>query len=207
MSTPAGDARRHAPATLRNRAPILAVLRRALPPTGCVLEIAAGTGEHAAFFAAALPALAWQPTDLDADALASIAAYWEAGGPPNLLPPLRLDAANWPWPVERADAIIAINMTHIAPWQATLGLLSGAAALLPPDGPLVLYGPYRREGRHTAPSNEAFDRALRRQDPAWGVRDLEAVEEAAAGHGLALAEVAELPANNLALVFRRAAPP
>jgi SAM-dependent methyltransferase len=207
MSTPVGDARRHAPATLRNRAPLLAVLRRALPPAGDVLEVAAGTGEHAAFFAAALPALAWQPTDLEGAALASIAAHREAAGLPNLRPPLPLDAASWPWPVERADAVVAINMIHIAPWQATLGLLRGAAALLPPGGPLVLYGPYRREGRHTAPSNEAFDRALRRQDPAWGVRDIEAVEEAAAERGLGLAEIVEMPANNLVLVLRRAAPP
>jgi Protein of unknown function (DUF938) len=207
MSTPADDARRHAPATLRNREPILAVLRRALPPAGTVLEIAAGTGEHAAYFAAALPDLVWQPTERDPEALRSIAAHEAAAALPNLRPPLPLDAALWPWPVRRADAILAVNIAHIAPWAATLGLLRGAAALLPDGAPLLLYGPYRRAGRHTAPSNDAFDRALRRQNPGWGVRDLEAVADAAAEHGLRLAETVEMPANNLTLVFRREAPP
>jgi SAM-dependent methyltransferase len=202
MPTPDGDARRHAPATLRNREPILAVLRRALPSRGTVLEIASGSGEHAAHFAAALPALRWQPSDFDEGALASIVAH-AADAPPNLLPPLRLDAASWPWPIARAEAVVAINMVHIAPWDATLGLVRGAAALLPAGGILYLYGPYRRHGRHTADSNRVFDEWLRRQNPAWGVRDLDEIADAAAERGFSLAELVEMPANNLSLVLRR----
>lgn len=187
----------HAPATLRNRDPILAVLRRVLPATGLVLEVASGTGEHAAWFAPRLPGLTWQPSDPDPAARASIARFVRD----NVLPPLDLDARWDPWPLTRADAVVAINMVHISPWEATLGLLRGAAAALAPGSPLVLYGPYRREGRHIALSNEAFDRDLRSRDPAWGVRDLEAV--AAAATGFDLEEVVEMPANNLTVVLRR----
>jgi hypothetical protein len=207
MSTafPAGDLRRHAPATLRNREPILDSLRRHLPAAGLVLEVASGTGEHAVHFARALPALVLQPSDPEAGARASIDAWARASGLPNLRPALALDATAPPadWPLPRADAVVCINMAHIAPWAATLGLVRGAAALLPAGGPLLLYGPFRREGRHTAPSNAEFDAMLRAQDPAWGVRDLEAVAEAAVAQGFGPPEVEAMPANNLLVVFRR----
>ena len=190
------------PSVARNREPILAVLRRVLPVRGIVLEIASGTGEHAIHFAAALPELIWQPTDRDPEARRSIAARRAAAVLPNLLPPLELDAAAPSWPVERADAIVAINMIHIAPWSAAEGLMAGAARLLAPGGILYLYGPYQENGRHTAPSNAAFDASLRARDPEWGVRDVGAVAELAARHGLALAERVAMPANNLSLVFR-----
>jgi len=190
------------PSVARNREPILAVLRRVLPVRGIVLEIASGTGEHAIHFAAALPELIWQPTDRDPEARRSIAARRAAAVLPNLLPPLELDAAAPSWPVERADAIVAINMIHIAPWSAAEGLMAGAARLLAPGGILYLYGPYQENGRHTAPSNAAFDASLRARDPEWGVRDVGAVAELAARHGLALAERVAMPANNLSLDFR-----
>jgi SAM-dependent methyltransferase len=162
------------PSVARNRDPILSVLRRVLPPTGQVLEIASGTGEHAVHFAAALPYLTWQPTDREEQALRSIAAHWAAAGLPNLLAPLVLDAAAPEWPVERADAIVAINMVHISPWRATQGLMAGAGRILPPGGVLYLYGAYKENGANTAPSNEAFVLDLRRRNPEWGVRDLRA---------------------------------
>ncbi|WP_119677528.1 DUF938 domain-containing protein [Indioceanicola profundi] len=197
------DPRRSAPAALRNRGPILEVLRRALPAEGLVLEIASGTGEHVVFFAEALDGLRWQPTDLDPENLDSIRAWVRETGVRSVAEPLALDVTRRPWPVEAADAIVCINMVHISPWAATVGLMEGAGALLAPGAPLVLYGPYRRGGRHTAPSNEAFDESLRARDPSWGVRDLEAMAQEAEGRGLALEEVAEMPANNLSLVFRR----
>lgn len=197
------DARRHAPATARNRDPILAVLRRHLPPTGTLLEISAGTGEHAVHFAAAFPGLTWQPTDPDPGARASIAAWAREAKLNNLRPPLALDAAAANWPVDRADAVLCINMIHIAPWPAGLGLLRGAARILPPGGPLILYGPFKRGGAHTAPSNAAFDAGLRAQDPAWGVRDLETVAAEAAAAGFGPPELVEMPANNLMPIFRR----
>jgi SAM-dependent methyltransferase len=203
MSTPPSAAPRHAPATLRNREPILAVLRRVLPPSGIVLEIASGTGEHAVFFAASLPALVWQPSDPDPAARASIAAHAAAAGAGNIRPPLALDASQ-PWPDLAVDAVLCVNMIHIAPWEATEGLMRGAAAVLPPGGPLYLYGPFRRAGRHTADSNAVFDRMLRAQDPRWGVRDLEAVAGLAAAHGFGAPDVVEMPANNLSVTFRRA---
>lgn len=191
----------HAPATQRNREPILAVLRAHLPPRGLVLELAAGTGEHAAFFASALPALTWQPTDPAPAHLESIRAWRAAAGVPNLLAPLALDVEREPWPVERADAIVNINMIHIAPWSASAALMAGAARRLPADGVLFVYGPFKRDGRHTADSNARFDEQLRAQDPRWGVRDLGEVEAEAARHGLALRAVVEMPANNLSVVF------
>ena len=195
------DCRRAAPATQRNRDPIFGVLRRILPPTGLVLEIASGTGEHVAYFAAAFPRLRWQPSDADPRARASIAAW--AAGAKNVLAPLLLDASAETWPVEQADALICINMVHISPWAATAGLMRGAAAILRQGAPLYLYGPYRREGGHTAPSNAAFDADLRARNPAWAVRDLEAVAEEAARNGLVLNDVVEMPANNLSVIFRR----
>ncbi len=191
------------PSVARNRGPILAVLRRILPQTGTVLEVASGTGEHAAHFAAALPELTWQPTDCDEQALNSVAAHRAASDLPNLLVPLMLDAAAPEWPVERADAIVAINMVHISPWRATRGLMAGAGRVLPAGGVVYLYGPYKENGVHTAPSNEAFNRDLRRRNPEWGVRDVGEVADLARAHGLELVERVPMPANNLSLVFRR----
>jgi SAM-dependent methyltransferase len=200
------DERRFAPATARNRAPIVAVLERVLPPRGLVLEIASGTGEHAVAFARALPVLVFQPSDVDPDSLASIEAWRRHSGLVNVRPALPLDVHALPWrmPGDLAiDAVLCINMIHIAPWSACLALLDGAAAALEPGAPLVLYGPYRERGAHTAPSNEAFDASLRERDPRWGVRDLDDVAREAAARGLALEEVVAMPANNLTLVLRR----
>lgn len=198
------DARRSAPATQRNRQPILGVLERVLPAAGLVLEVASGTGEHAIFFAGKLPAIEWQPSDRDEGNRASIAAWRDEVALPNLRAPLELDATSEDWPVARADALVNINMIHIAPWAACAGLMRGAARLLSAGAPLVLYGPFRRGGRHTAPSNEAFDRGLRAQDAAWGVRDLDEVVRVAAVEDLALDEIVEMPSNNLSVIFRRA---
>jgi hypothetical protein len=192
------------PATARNREPILEMLRRHLPETGLVLEIASGAGEHAVFFAAALPGLAWQPTDPDPAARASVEAWRVQAGLANLLPPLALDAAApESWPIARADAVVAINMVHISPWAATEGLIRGAGRLLPSGGVLYLYGPYLEPGVETAPSNLDFDRSLKQRNPAWGLRRTDAVIELAAENGLDLAERVAMPANNLSLVFRR----
>ncbi|QJE72079.1 DUF938 domain-containing protein [Aerophototrophica crusticola] len=203
--TQTDDARRFAPATLRNRQPILAVLREVLPDTGTVLEIASGSGEHAVYFAEALPGLHWQPSDADAGARASIVAWTESLGLQNVCCPLDLDASAPDWPVAEADAVVCINMIHISPWASAEGLFAGAARLLSPGAPLVLYGPFKRGGAHTAPSNEEFDAALRAQDPRWGVRDLEVVGDLAAASGFVLDRVVEMPANNLTVVFRKAA--
>lgn len=193
-----------APAAERNKEPILAVLRRVLPERGLVLEIASGTGQHVAHFAAALPHLTWQPSEADPDMRASIAAWIAEAGLPNLLSPLPLDVREKAWPLERAEAVVCINMVHISPWEASLALISGAARVLSRKGILFLYGPYRRFGGHTAPSNEAFDAQLRAANSEWGVRDLEAVADAARTEGLELEEIVEMPANNLSLVFRAA---
>lgn len=202
MDTP--SRRRHSPAAERNRGPILEVLRQVLPTEGRVLEIASGSGEHVIYFAKALPALTFQPSDPDAEARESIRAWIEQEGSPNILAPLDLDAKSGDaWPLARADAVLCSNMIHISPWAATQGLLHRAARLLPPGGPLVLYGPFRRGGAHTAPSNEAFDASLRARNPAWGVRDLETVSALAHSEGLLLDRIVEMPANNLTVVFRR----
>lgn len=192
--------RRHAPAVARNRAPILDVLRPHLPPRGLVLEVASGSGEHTAHFARELPETTFQPSDPDPDARASIDAWSEDLA--NVRPALTLDAAADGWPVESADAIVCINMIHIAPWEAAVGLIHGAARLLSPNGTLFIYGPYFRQGVATAPSNAAFDRDLRARNPAWGLRDLDAVAALAAARGLAAPHIVEMPANNLSLVFR-----
>src|SRR5262245_52497786 len=199
----AADARRFAPATQRNRGPILAVLERVVPARGLVLEIASGTGEHAVAFAQALPALVFQPSDADPDALASIEAWRRHSGLPNVLPPLVLDV-HAPWPLRAVpDAILCSNLIHIAPWSACLALLDGAAAALAPGAPLVLYGPFREERAHTAPSNAEFDASLPERDPRWGVRDQGEVAAEAAARGLDLEEVVAMPANNRTLVLRR----
>src|SRR5437879_7331051 len=202
MAASFGNALR-GPAVARNLDPILVVLRDVLPAAGMVLEIASGSGEHAVHFAAALPHLAWQPTDPDEQARGSIAAHAGQAKLANLLPPLALDAAAPVWPVTLADAIVSINMIHIAPWRATQGLMAGAARVLPAGAPLYLYGPYRQHGQHTAPSNVAFDESLRARNPAWGVADLDAVVALAAEHGLTLQRTVAMPANNLSVVFRR----
>jgi len=194
--------RSFAPAAERNRDPILEVLREVLPARGLVLEVASGTGQHTAHFAAALPALSFQPSEIAADQLPSIAAWCE--GLPNVRPPIVLDATADPWPVVAADAVFNANMIHIAPWAVCEGLMRGASRVLPQGGLLVTYGPYRIGAAHTADSNAAFDRRLRDTDPAWGVRDLEAVSELAARQGLTLERRVEMPVNNQTLVFRKA---
>lgn len=198
--------KQHAPATLRNREAIAEVLARELPALGRVLEIAAGTGEHAVFFAESFPALEWQPTDPSAEALASIAAHRADYSGSNLAEPLLLDAAAPDgWPVKAADAIVCINMVHISPWEATLGLFAGAARLLRESGgPLVLYGPYLEQGVDTAPSNLDFDASLKSRDPRWGLREAEALDALAAQHGMARRARYAMPANNIMLVYRGA---
>ncbi|OGA95653.1 MAG: SAM-dependent methyltransferase [Betaproteobacteria bacterium RIFCSPLOWO2_12_FULL_66_14] len=192
-----------APAAERNKDPILAVLQRTLPSTGLVLEIASGTGQHVVHFARALAALTWQPSDSDRAARDSISAWIALEQLANVKQPLDLDVCRSPWPVKQADAIVCINMIHIAPWAAAEALAAGAGRILPPGGVLFLYGPYRRSGSHTAPSNELFDAGLRSQNPAWGVRDMESVEALAANAGLSLEDIVAMPANNFSLVFRR----
>ena len=198
------DQRQRSPSVARNREPILAVLQRVLPPEARVLELASGTGEHAVFFAGAMPGVSWQTSDPDLGARASIAAWIEAEGVANVLAPHAIDVSAADWGVDGPfDALVAINMIHISPWEATLGLMAGAGRLLRPGGVLFTYGAYKRGGAHTAPSNEAFDQWLKQRDPRFGVRDLEAVEAAAQAQGLALREIIEMPANNLMLVFAR----
>ncbi|SKA09759.1 Protein of unknown function [Enhydrobacter aerosaccus] len=195
--------RRQAPAAARNRQPILEVLQPEFPDDGLVLEIASGTGEHTVHFAAALPHLLFQPSDPDADARASIDDWTRTLGLANVQPAVALDAAAADWPLAAADAIVCINMVHISPWTATVGLFRGAAARLPPRGLLYLYGPYHRGGRPTAPSNAAFDHDLRARNPAWGIRNLEDVCQLAAEQGFTPPRIVDMPANNLSLLFRR----
>ncbi len=197
------DPRRYAPATQRNREPILEVLSRALPGSGLVLEIASGTGEHAVWFAQHLRPLEWQPSDQDPEMLRSIAGFAADAQCPTLKDPIALDVMEPVWPVTQANAMVCINLLHIAPWTVAEGLMSGAGRVLPPGGVLYLYGPYRRDGRHTAPSNEAFDASLRGQNPQWGVRDLETVVALAEAYGMKLQEVVEMPANNLSVILAR----
>ncbi|WP_088348805.1 MULTISPECIES: DUF938 domain-containing protein [Rhodomicrobium] len=200
------DARLYAPSAARNREPILNVLRTYLPQRGLVLEIASGSGEHVTFFAAASPAeLVFQPTDLDEAARASTDAWTAELGLANIRPAIPLDAASDVWPVERADVVVCINMIHISPWDSAVGLVRGAARVLPPDGVLFLYGPYRRADVPTAPSNDEFDLDLKRRNPAWGLRDLEAVAAVAKENGFAPPVVVEMPSNNLCVIFRRTA--
>lgn len=191
------------PAAARNAAFIAEVLKRVLSPSDLVLEIASGSGEHAVHFARALPALVWQPSDPDEAARRSIVAHARAAGLANIRSPLAIDAIRQPWPVVRADAVVAINMIHIAPWDATIGLMTGAEATLAEGGVLYLYGPFREEGAHTAPSNAVFDDSLRARNASWGVRDIEAVAAAARTHNLHLVERVAMPANNLSLIFHR----
>ena len=204
MSTPLPDS----PAAERNKTPILEELRQLLPASGAVLEIACGTGQHVVHFAAAFPAVSWQPTDPDPQCVLATATRCDSAHLKNIHAPLQLDVHQATWPVaDDFDAVLCINMIHIAPWSATAALLAGAARVLRGDGPrlVLLYGPYKEGGRHTAPSNEAFDASLRSRDPRWGVRDLEAVAEVAGSCGFALHAVHRLPANNLFVVLRGSA--
>jgi SAM-dependent methyltransferase len=196
-----GEVRKHAPATLRNREAIAVKLAALLPERGTVLEVASGSGEHAAYFAERFPGLTFVPSDPDAAARASIAAWCE--GLANVAPPLAIDAAAGDWPIAAADAVLCINMVHISPWEATVGLFRACAELLPPGGPLILYGPYRRAELPTAPSNEAFDESLKARDPRWGLRDVADVTAVAQAHGLRFDRLVEMPANNILLVYRR----
>ena len=197
------DRRRSAPHVARNAGPIAEVLRGVLPASGTVLEIASGTGEHILHFAREFPKPRFQPSDPDPAALASIEAWRAEAGPANLLPPVALDARAEAWPLAAADAVLCINMVHISPWAATLGLLSGAGRLLAPGAPLYLYGAYRRAGVPTAPSNEAFDANLRARDPEWGLRKLEDLVGEAEARGFVLDGVTPMPANNLSVVLRK----
>ena len=194
------DARLFAPSASRNRIPILQALRPHLPESGTVLEVASGTGEHVACFAAALPGLRWQPTDLAIERRASIDAW--ASGLANVLPAMPLDAADLDWPLGAVDVVLCVNMIHIAPWRATEGLVAGAARVLPRGGLLALYGPFRRAGRLMEPGNAAFDADLRRRDPDWGLRLLEDVAALAATAGFGPPAVEAMPANNLLVLFR-----
>ena len=196
------DTRRFSPSTARNRGPILDVLRDVLPVNARVLEIASGTGEHAVFMAQALPATTWQPSDPDAESRASIEAWIAQEGFANVAAPLAIDVRARDWSVTGPfDAVIAINMIHYSPWESTQALFEGAARLLGPGGVVFLYGPYKRDGRHTAPSNAEFETWLKARDPAFGVRDLGEVEGVATRFGFSLRKVLEMPANNLSLVF------
>jgi hypothetical protein len=197
------DDRQYAPATVRNRDFILDVLRDVLPTTGVILEIASGSGEHVVHFAKCFPRLVFQPSDPDPDARFSIAAWTKAAGVLNVHASNALDVSEPVWPIASADGIICINMVHISPWEATLGLMRGAAAILSSGAPLYLYGPYLREGIATAPSNQAFDRSLRDRNPSWGLRELEAVAAMAQSAGFSAPVITEMPANNLSVVFRR----
>ncbi len=195
--------KRHAPATARNGNAIAKVLRGELPEAGLVLEIASGTGEHALRFASDFPNLQWQPSDTDEEALSSADAWREAGGSPrNLLPALRLDAGGTDWPIDQADALVCINMTHISPWGAVQGLFAGAARILPSDAPLLIYGPFREADTTLALSNEAFDASLRSRDPRWGLRQLAQLDALGRTQGFKRTARYEMPANNLTLVYR-----
>jgi len=189
----------------RNKDPILDVLKRVLPENGLVLEVASGTGQHAVHFASAIPHLKWQPSDINPEFRASQDAWRAEANLANLHPSVHLDVTEKSWPVVAADAIVNSNMIHIAPWQVCIGLLDGAARLLPQGGVLFMYGPYRINGEHTADSNARFDRSLRMRDPSWGIRDLDEVISEAASRGLEHVETVQMPANNLSVVYRKAA--
>lgn len=198
------DARETAPSPERNKQPILEVLARVLPPRCHVLEVGSGTGQHVAHFAKALPNHTFQPSEMDVARHASIEAWTAAANLSNVKPPLAIDITKRPWPVLTADAVVCINVIHISPWEATIGLMAGAGRILPAGGVLVTYGPYMRGGAHTSQSNEAFDACLRARNPLWGVRDINKLVEVAGNEGLVLEEAVPMPANNFTLVWRNA---
>ncbi|WP_234033903.1 DUF938 domain-containing protein [Qipengyuania gaetbuli] len=202
-SRTAGQLKRHAPATARNSAPLADVLARELPQTGLVLEIASGSGEHAVFMARRFPALEWQPSDVDTDALASIDAWSQEAGAGNIRQAIAIDATVPEWPVQHADAVVCVNMIHISPYAATEGLFAGAGKLLSKGQSLILYGPFIETGVGTAPSNLAFDADLKARNAAWGLREVEALDELAQLNGLVRTARHEMPANNLTLVYRK----
>lgn len=197
VSEAEGEGRKFAPAVQRNREAIAAVLDDRLPRDGLVLELASGSGEHATYFAGLFPHLTWQPSDSDPHALSSIGAWREHAGLPNLLAPLSIDAAALPWPIDRADAVLCINMIHISPWSSTEGLIAGSRRLLKPGQPLFIYGPFLQEGVQTAPSNVAFDTSLRGWNPEWGLRRIDDVIALARGCGFTREQIMPMPANNL----------
>lgn len=202
--SPPTDERQHSPAAQRNADPILRLLQRHLPERGHVLEIASGTGQHAVHFAGAFPGVTWQPSDVEPSALASIRAWRASDGPANLQPPCELDVTAAEWPITAADAIVCVNLLHIAPWSVTEALMRGAAGLLPLGGRLLIYGPFRVDGQHTAESNARFDADLRARDPSWGIRDIDVVAETGRAQGMRHLETVAMPANNRILVFERA---
>jgi len=197
------DQKRYSPACERNKDAILEVLQDVMPASGTILEIACGPGQHAVHFAAGFPDVQWQPSDIDPTSIASTLAWRAETGVPNLLDPVILDATATEWPLERADGIICCNMIHISPWEVTLGLLDGAARILPENGILYTYGPYKVGGKHTAPSNEAFDQSLRSQNPSWGVRNLDDVALEARRRGLHLIKTIKMPANNFSVIYKK----
>lgn len=202
------DQRMYSPSAARNAEPILKVLKDLLPAHGTVLEIGCGTGEHAACFAAAMPTLTWLPTDPDPASRASTASWIRFRGLSNVLAPMDVDVSSPIWGVEKLapfDAMLSINMVHIAPWAATARLFSGAGRLLRVGGLLCLYGPFLHNGAYNAPSNAAFDQSLKASNPAWGLRDIADLERTALASGLRLSETVPMPANNTLLGFRRAA--
>ncbi|MEE2996800.1 MAG: DUF938 domain-containing protein [Pseudomonadota bacterium] len=206
MDLPSEKAR-HFPATERNRDAIADVLSQILPAAGTVLEIGSGSGEHVFYFSKLFPDLTWQPSDPDPLNLQSIRAWGDFAARANLQLPLSINASDITLPIESAVAIICINVIHISPWDATEGLMRNASRLLPPGGPLYMYGPYKIGGTHTAPSNEAFDRSLRDQNKTWGVRDLDSVVAEAQKNGLAFTQRVEMPANNQSLLFIKTGAP
>lgn len=194
----------HSAPAERNTGPIIDVLRTALPAQGLVLEIASGTGQHVVAFAEAFPGLTWQPSDRDAELRRSVELRIAEAEAANVRPPVELDVLRDPWPIDTVDAIVCINMIHVAPWAATEALFAGARRVLRAGSRLVTYGPYMRDGGHTAPSNTAFDESLRARDPDWGLRDIDAVVDVAIGSGIELERIVPMPANNFSLVFRAA---
>jgi len=194
--------KRHAPATARNSEPLAEVLAEELPDRGLVLEVASGSGEHAVFLARQFPALDWQPSDVDLEALASVDAWAAEAGCANLRPAIALDAAQANWPIAAADAVLCVNMVHISPWSAAVGLFTGAGRILTSGAPLVLYGPFIEPGRETAPSSLAFDHSLKQRNSEWGLRNTADLDALAADHGLRRTARYAMPANNLVLVYR-----
>ncbi|AXK42084.1 DUF938 domain-containing protein [Erythrobacter aureus] len=195
--------KRHAPATARNSEPLAEVLAGELPNEGLVLEIASGTGEHAVFMARRFPALDWQPSDCATDALHSVDAWAQEAGLANLRPAIALDAAAGDWLVESADAVLCVNMVHISPWQATVGLFEGAGRVLASGAPLILYGPFLEADVDPALSNLAFDESLKARDRAWGLRNVADLDALAEARNLNRTAHHEMPANNLVLVYRK----